>query len=104
VLEPRTFGARRHELAMKSAPAHVGATDERRILVVANDTLEEDVVVCAIERLASVPRSHVRVLAPTLVSARARCTCDVDGPREQARRRLEQTLGRLGNGSDATGE
>lgn len=92
------------ELRLKSAPAHLGAADERRILVVANDTLGEEELVREIERLGSAPRTHVRLLAPGVVSRRARWTSDVDGSHEQARRRLDEALGHIREGIDATGE
>jgi hypothetical protein len=104
VAAARWLPRRGSELRLKSAPAHLGAADERRILVVANDTLGEEELVREIERLGSAPRTHVRVLAPGLVSRRARWTSAVDGPHEQARRRLNETLGHIREGIDATGE
>lgn len=84
------------ELRLKTAPGHVGAAEDRRILVVANDTLGDDGLARELERLASSPSTHVRVLAPALVSRRARVTSDVDRAREQAQRRLDEALDRVG--------
>ena len=97
---------RRHsaEPRLKSAPAHVGAADERRILVVANDTLGEHGLAREIERLASGPHTHVRVLAPALVSSPARWTGGFDAARAEAQGRLDDTLGRIRADLDATGE
>jgi hypothetical protein len=82
---------------LKSAPAHVGAADERRILVVANDTLGEDGLARELERLASLPRTHVRVLVPALVSRRARWTSVIDRAHEEAKRRVDAALLRVPN-------
>ena len=84
-------------LLLKSAPAHVGAADERRILVVANDTLGEDGLARELERLASSPRTHVRVLVPALVSRRAHWASVTDRAHEDAQRRVDAALRRVPN-------
>lgn len=85
------------ELPVKMAPAHVGSASERRVLVVANDTLGEEALLGEIMRLASVADTHVLLLAPALIPPGARLTGAVDGLLDQARIRLEAALDRVGH-------
>ena len=86
---------RGHELPVKMAPPHLGSSAERRVLVVANDTLGEEALLSEIERLASIPRTHVLLLVPALISPGARLTGAVDSVLDQARVRLEWALDRV---------
>ena len=70
------------ELPVKMAPPHVGSAAERRVLVVANDTLGEEALLSEVERLASVPRY-----------ARAPARARADLPRSPLDRRGRQSLG-----------
>jgi plastocyanin len=92
------------ELPLKSAPAHLGPAAERRILVVANDTLSEQALLSEVARLASAPRTHVLLLAPALISRGARVTGAVDRPLDQARVRLAAALDRVGHDLGVAGE
>jgi hypothetical protein len=92
------------ELPVKMAPPHVGTAAERRILVVANDTLSEEALLSEVNRLASVPRTHVLLLVPALISPGARITGTVDGLLEQARVRLTTALDRVGHDLVIAGE
>jgi GABA permease len=95
----------RAERTVRTAPAHVGAGDERRILVVANETLAEEQLSGDIQRAAAGYRKQVRVVCPTLTSPLSHWTSAVDGARAQAQQRLDQTLGRLhAAGIEAQGE
>jgi plastocyanin len=85
------------ELPVKMAPPHLGSAAERRVLVVANDTLSEEALLSEVERLASVPRTHVLMLVPALISHGARLTGAVDGLLEQARVQLKTALDRVGH-------
>jgi hypothetical protein len=78
------------ELPVKMAPPHVGSAEERRILVVANDTLQERELIGELADLAALRRTRVLVLVPALVSPIARLTGAVDGPIDQARLRLRR--------------
>ena len=90
---------------LRTAPAHVGAEDERRILVVANETLEDERLVGEIERATAGYRGQVLVLCPVLVSPVRYWVSDVDGARAQAGQRLDESLRRLrAAGIDARGE
>ena len=70
------------ELPVKMAPPHLGSAAERRVLVVANDTLSEEALLGEVERLASVPRY-----------ARAPARARADLPRRPLDRRGRRSLG-----------
>jgi hypothetical protein len=92
------------EPPLKSAPPHRGSVAERRVLVVANDTLGEEALLSEIKRLASTPRTHVLVLVPGIVSPGARLSGNVDPALDQARARLEAALDGIGDELDIAGE
>jgi hypothetical protein len=92
------------ELPVKMAPPHVGSASERRVLVVANDTLGEESLLSEVERLASVPLTHVLLLVPALISPGARLTGAVDSLLDQARVRMETALNRVGHDLVVAGE
>ncbi len=92
------------ELPLKMAPPHLGSAAERRVLVVANDTLSEEALLSEVERLACAPRTHVLLLAPALISPGARLTGAVDGLLDQARVRLKTALDRVGHDLVVAGE
>ena len=93
------------ERPVRTAPAHVGAADERRILMVANETLADVSLVEEIERVGAGYRKQVRVVCPALTSPVRHWVSDVDGARAQAQQRLDQTLSQLhAVGIEAEGE
>jgi hypothetical protein len=92
------------EMPLKMAPPHVGSPADRRVLVVANDTLGEEALLGEIGRLASSPHTQVRLLAPALISSTARLTGAVDDLLDQARLRLETALDRVGRNHAVAGE
>lgn len=84
---------------------HVGGPDERRVLVVANETVAGDELVSAISTLALTQTSSFLVVCPALNSRIRTWTSDEDPAREAAQARLEATLERLASvGIDARGE
>jgi nucleotide-binding universal stress UspA family protein len=90
---------------LKTAPAHVGAKDERRILVVANETLGDTRLTEEIDRAAAGYRKQVLVVCPALTSSLRHWASDLDAGRAQAEHRLEQTLSQLQSGGiEARGE
>jgi len=91
-------------LPVKMAPPHMGSAAERRVLVVANDTLGEVALLREIERLACVPDTHLLLLVPALISPGARLTGAIDGLLDQARVRLKTALDRVGHGLVVAGE
>jgi GABA permease len=93
------------ERSVRTAPAHVGAQDERRILVVANETLADASLAEAIERAGAGYRKQVHVVCPVLTSPVRHWVSDLDGATAQAQRRLDQTLSQLQTvGIEAEGE
>ena len=93
------------ERPVRTAPARVGDEDERRILVVANETLGDARLVQEIERAAAGYRKQVHVVCPALTSPVRHWVSDLDGARAQAQQRLDQTLGQLhAVGIEARGE
>jgi Ca2+/Na+ antiporter len=97
--------SRRVEVAPKAAPPHRGGPDERRILVVANETVGGEALREQIRKQTEGYRAEVLVVTPALNTPLRHFTSDTDAAREQARQRLEQSLGRLHEaGIEARGE
>lgn len=92
------------ELPVKMAPPHVGSATERRVLVVANDTLGEEGLLSELERLADRPDTRVLLLVPALISSASRLTGAVDTILDQTRVRLRTVLDRLGRAPVVAGE
>ena len=89
---------------IKTAPAHVGAKDERRILVLALEPVPSDEL-DALQRASAGGRTHVFVVCPLSVSAVQHWASDVDGARARAKQILDLSLDRLrAAGIDARGE
>jgi GABA permease len=83
---------------------HVGAPDERRVLVVANETVGGGELMSAIGELALAGRTQFYVVSPALNSRLKTWTSDEDGAREAAQKRLDATLARLADvGIEARG-
>jgi GABA permease len=76
--------------------AHVGAADERRVLVVANETVGGEELMSVIGELALAGRTEFYVICPALNSRLRTWTSDEDGARAEAQKRLDATLERLG--------
>jgi len=92
------------EVPLKSAPPHLGSATERRVLVVANDTLGEQGLLSEVAMLASAPGTRVLLLAPALISPGVRVTGAVDRPLDEARARVAAALERVGHDLDVEGE
>ena len=91
-------------LPVKMAPPHMGSAAERRVLIVANDTLGEEALLSEVERLACVPDTRLLLLVPALISPAARLTGAIDGLLDQARARLKTALDRAAHGLVVAGE
>ncbi|MGA2322197.1 MAG: hypothetical protein ABSG95_15925 [Solirubrobacteraceae bacterium] len=91
-------------MPVKMAPPHIGSPSDRRVLVVANQTLNEDALLSELERLTSNPSVRIRVLAPALIPPAARLTGDVDGLLAEARAKLQTALERIGHSGAVSGE
>jgi GABA permease len=74
---------------------HVGAPDERRVLVVANETVAGEELMQAIGDLALAEKTEFFVVCPALNSRLKTWTSDEDGARAEAQKRLDASLGRL---------
>jgi hypothetical protein len=85
--------------------AHVGPADERRVLVVANETVGGEELMSAIGELALAGKARFFVVSPALNSRLKTWTSDEDPARAAAQKRLAATLSRLGSvGVEARGE
>jgi hypothetical protein len=97
--------ARRVEVAPKTAPRRRGAPGEKRILVIANETVGGQALREQIRQRSEGYKAHVLVVTPALNSPIRHFTSDVDAAREQARERQEASLARLRSaGIEARGE
>ena len=94
--------AERRPQVRPSVPHHEG---ERRILVVANETVGADALLSCIEKRSAGVRENVLVVAPALVSPVRFVASDDDAGREEAQARLDASLARLReDGISARGE
>jgi hypothetical protein len=83
----------------------VAEPHQTRILVVANETVEGEELLTAIEERAPGGTAEVYVVCPALNSKLRHWTSDEDGAREAAQARLDRSLARLGDfGLEAHGE
>ena len=97
--------ARRIEAQTKTLPVHRGGPDERRVLVIANETVGGGPLRTRIQELSEGFDTKVLVVTPALNSRVRTITSDVDPAREQAQQRLDASLARLReDGIDAQGE
>ncbi|HLG07727.1 MAG TPA: hypothetical protein VI409_03530 [Gaiellaceae bacterium] len=84
---------------------HVGPPDERRILVIANETVGAEELLSAISERALGTRAQFLVVTPALTSRLKTWTSDEDAARLAAQQRLDATLAHLASvGIDAQGE
>jgi GABA permease len=84
---------------------HAGPPDERRVLVVANETVGGEELMTAIGERAVAAKTRFLVVCPALNSRLKTWTSDEDGARAAAQARLETTIGRLESvGVDVRGE
>jgi len=83
----------------------LGDASERRVLVVANETVGGQELLSAISTLALSQRTRFLVVCPALNSRLKTFTSDEDPAREAAQQRLDETLARLASvGIEASGE
>ena len=82
----------------------LGGPTERRILVVANETVGGEELLSVISTMALSERTHFHVVCPALNSRLKTYTSDEDPAREAAQQRLDVTIARLvAVGIEATG-
>jgi GABA permease len=88
-------GRRRDEPTPRLAPARVSAEDERRILVIANETVGGGVLRDTIREHAEGVNENVLVVAPALNSPVRHWASDEDGARSAAQDRVDASVARL---------
>jgi hypothetical protein len=99
------FRSRRVEAPRQTASTHRGGPGERRILVIANETVGGGPLRKQIEERSAGYDTTVLVVSPALNSPIRHWASDEDPAREEARQRLEASLRRLReNGIEASGE
>jgi hypothetical protein len=82
-----------------------GPADERRILVIANETVEGAPLLERIRELSSADNARVLVVTPALNSPLRHLASDEDDARAAARERLDRSLATLReNGVEASGQ
>jgi hypothetical protein len=96
---------RRPEAPIQTAPPRRGAEDERRILVIANETVGGQTLREEIRRRSEGYEEQVLVVCPALNSPIRHWASDEDQARAAAQLRLEASLARLAEaGIEARGE
>jgi hypothetical protein len=96
---------RRPQAPIQTAPPRRGAEDERRILVIANETVGGETLREEIRRRAESYREQVLVVCPALNSPIRHWASDEDAARAAAQKRLAASLARLAEaGIQARGE
>jgi nucleotide-binding universal stress UspA family protein len=99
------FRARRQEPIVRTAPGHRGSENERRILVIANETVGGGRLREEISRRSEGYREQVLVVCPALNTPVRHWASDEDDARAAAQERLDQSLERLREaGIEAQGE
>jgi hypothetical protein len=99
------YRSRQAEAPRQTASMHRGGPGERRILVIANETVGGAPLRRQIEERSSGYETTVLVVSPALNSPLRHWASDEDPAREVARQRLEASLQRLReNGIEADGE
>jgi hypothetical protein len=89
------FRARRLEPPLQTRPTRQSAEDERRILVIANETVGGQTLRERIRQQSEGYRAEVLVVTPALNSPLRHWASDEDRARAAAQKRLEASLARL---------
>jgi hypothetical protein len=88
-----------------SVPVRTGAEDERRILVIANETVGGEELLRLLRTKSEGVAEQVLVVCPALNSQVRHWASDEDGARAAAQQRLDASLAQLrGSGVEARGE
>jgi hypothetical protein len=97
--------SREPEAPVQASPVRSGPEGERRILVVANETVGGEPLLDQIKQLASQGNTRVLVVTPALNTPLRHLASDEDSARAQAQERLDRSLAELDrNGVQASGE
>jgi hypothetical protein len=101
----RWLRSRTDEPVERTSMPRRGAKDERRILVIANETVGGTELLDLLRRKAEGVREDVLVVCPALNSVVRHWASDEDGARAAAQQRLDASLAQLAQqGVDARGE
>ena len=87
--------SRSNEPAMKASVPQVGSENERRILVIANETVGGDELLAILRRKAEGVSERILVVCPALNSQVRHWASDEDGARAAAQQRLDASLAQL---------
>jgi len=87
--------SRSDEPVQRTSVARRSGEDERRILVIANETVGGEELLAILRRKAEGVQEHVLVVCPALNSQVRTWASDEDGARVAAQRRLDASLARL---------
>jgi nucleotide-binding universal stress UspA family protein len=99
------FKARRVEVPRQTVPTHRGGPGDRRILVIANETVGGEALRDRIQERGAGYRTQVLVVSPALNTPLRHWASDEDPARAQAKERLQRSLERLEQlGIQASGE
>ncbi len=97
--------SRSDEPALRTSVPRVSGEDERRILVIANETVGGEELMAILRSKAEGVHEHVLVVCPALNSTVRTWASDEDGARAAAQTRLDASLARLArDGIEAEGE
>ena len=87
--------SRHDEPVQRASVARRGGEGERRILVIANETVGGEELLAVVQRKAEGVQAHVLVVCPALNSQVRTWASDEDGARASAQRRLDASLAQL---------
>ena len=87
--------SRQDEPVQRTSVARRGGEGERRILVIANETVGGEELLAILRRKAEGVQAHVLVVCPALNSQVRTWASDEDGARAAAQRRLDASLVQL---------
>ena len=87
--------SRSNEPVMKASVPQVGSDNERRILVIANETVGGDELLAILRRKAEGIQERILVVCPALNSQVRHWASDEDGARAAAQDRLDASLAQL---------
>lgn len=87
--------SRSDERVQRASVVHVGAEDERRILVIANETVGGEELLAILRRKSEGVNENVLVVCPALNSQVRTWASDEDAARAAAQQRLDASLAQL---------
>jgi hypothetical protein len=89
------FRRGRRQRQLRTAPAHIGGDNDRRVLVLTTATITNQGLADKVARATSGYQAQVLVVSPATPTRLRHLTSDVNGASAQAQKRLEQSLNQL---------